>query len=139
MTTDSEAAVKVLMKQDSEFLASFGINLVEVVSGLVTLQMDVRSSMVNSQGFCHGGVLFTLLDTAAAYASATSNQAPATIDAHVSYLAPASLGQPIVAKGQLIKRGKTINHVVAQVYDKQQQCLASYTASCVNRGQIVDQ
>ena len=77
-----------------------GITIHDVAPGQATARMTVRADMVNGLGVCHGGLLFTLADSAMAYASnaATddSSQALAT-SATVDFLAPALIGQTLTA------------------------------------------
>ena len=45
-----------------------GMHIAEVGAGYATLTMTVRADMVNGHGMCHGGYIFTLADSAFAFA-----------------------------------------------------------------------
>jgi acyl-CoA thioesterase len=53
--------------------------------------MPVRDDMLNGHGLCHGGLIFTLADSAFAYACNSRNQNTVASGCTIDYLAP---GQP---------------------------------------------
>ena len=87
---------------------SLGIEVVHVGAGRATLRMAVTSSMLNGHGMCHGGLVFTLADTA--FAHACNSHGPATVAAAASidFLAPAHEGVVLEAAAvEQHRRGKT--------------------------------
>ncbi len=61
--------------------------------GIISLSLRVAEDMVNASARCHGGILFSLADTAAAYATFTDcGYKPVTVAAQICYLKPARLG-----------------------------------------------
>ena len=75
---------------------SLGITLEKAESGSARLSMRVRADMLNGHGICHGGLIFTLADTAFAYAC---NSRGPSVAAHctISFLAPAQLDDVLTA------------------------------------------
>ena len=61
--------------------------------------------MLNGHDVCHGGYLFTLADTAFAYACNTYNQVTLASGASIEFLRPARAGDRIVARATEIHRG----------------------------------
>ena len=59
--------------------------------------MTVRSDMVNGHNICHGGMLFTLADTAFAYACNSYNHNTVASACHVDFLAPGMQGDVLEA------------------------------------------
>jgi acyl-CoA thioesterase len=57
----------------------------------------VRDEMLNGHEICHGGYLFTLADTAFAYACNSRNRVTVAAGASIEFLRPARLGERIVA------------------------------------------
>jgi len=53
---------------------ALGIRIVEVKAGFASLKMDIRADMLNGHAICHGGFIFTLADTAFAYACNSRNE-----------------------------------------------------------------
>ena len=128
--------VTQLLRADHDFNDSLGISLIEVEPGTVTLGMSVAPHMVNSQGFCHGGMMFSLADTACAYAVATGNVNPATLDASISFLEPAGLGDELSARAEVIHRGRRVTRCTVTVRNAAGTPVAIYQASCFNRSAI---
>ncbi len=69
-----------------------GIELMTVSKGRASVRMQVTARHLNSHGTVHGGVLFTLADTAFALASNSHGIPAAAINAHISYVKSASGG-----------------------------------------------
>ena len=68
-------------------------------------RMTVREDMLNSHRICHGGMLFTLADTAFAYASNAGNKATVASSCTISFVAGAPLGEELTAIAMERQRG----------------------------------
>ena len=75
-----------------------GMQLGEVSPGRSEMRMSVRQEMVNGHGTCHGGFIFTLADSAFAFACNTYNARTVAQHCSISFLAPARLGDMLVAR-----------------------------------------
>jgi len=75
-----------------------GMDLVEVTPGRARLTMVVQPDMVNGHGVCHGGMIFTLADSAFAYACNSYNQNTVASACGVDFLAPARVGDVLEAE-----------------------------------------
>jgi acyl-CoA thioesterase len=69
-----------------------GIELIDVSVGRAKLQMTIEKRHMNGHGTVHGGVIFTLADTAFALASNSHGIPAAAINAHISYVKSATAG-----------------------------------------------
>lgn len=79
-----------------------------VAPGTASLSMAVREDMVNGHGICHGGFIFTLADTAFAYACNSQNHRAVAAGARIEFLAPGHLGDRLVAAArQVVQGGRT--------------------------------
>jgi acyl-CoA thioesterase len=76
-----------------------GMRLERVGPGSAVLSMEVTAAMVNGLGICHGGFIFTLADSACAFASNSYNQRMVLQSSQITLLAPARLGMRLVAEG----------------------------------------
>jgi acyl-CoA thioesterase len=83
---------------------SLGIDVAEHGPGWARARMIVRPDMVNGHGLAHGGLIFTLADTA--FACACNSWGPVTVaaGAEISFLAPARSGDVLEAYAQLRTR-----------------------------------
>ena len=87
---------------------ALGMAIAEVKPGAARLTMRVRQDMVNSHAICHGGMLFTLADTAFAYACNSYNRNTVASACNIDFLAPAHLGDTLVAQAsELSQSGRT--------------------------------
>jgi len=73
------------------------IALEEVAPGYARLTMRVAATMVNGHDVAHGGLIFTLADTAFAYACNSRNERNVALNAAISFVAPARAGDRLVA------------------------------------------
>jgi acyl-CoA thioesterase len=78
--------------------AALGIELVEVAPGRARLRMRVTSSMVNGHAIAHGGLVFTLADSAFAVACNTHGIVTVAAGADITFVAPARLDDVLVAE-----------------------------------------
>jgi len=88
--------------------AALGIEVVEHGPGWARARMTVRPDMVNGHDLAHGGLVFTLADTA--FACACNGWGPVTVaaGAEISFLAPARAGDVLEASAQVrTRRGRT--------------------------------
>ncbi len=83
----ADAAANAMWSRDAAAQA-LGMERVEVTPGHATLRMRVRPDMVNGHHICHGGLIFTLADTAFAYACNSYNLNTVASACHIDFLAP---------------------------------------------------
>jgi len=87
-----------LMWADDRASQALGMRIVEVGPGTATVSMTVRADMVNGHGIGHGGLTFTLADTAFAFACNTYNRRTVAQAAEIRFLAPTRLDDVLVAR-----------------------------------------
>jgi acyl-CoA thioesterase len=88
--------------------AALGIELIDVGPGRARVRMSVRADMVNGHDIAHGGLIFTLADTAFACACNSWGQVTVAAGAEISFLAPGRLGDVLEASAQVRARsGRT--------------------------------
>lgn len=75
----------------------FGIRILKLAPGEATLSMQVVEWMTQGHNICHGGFIFTLADTAMAYASNSGDLAHVALNANIDFLNPVREGQELVA------------------------------------------
>ena len=91
------------IEEDAEVLRRLGIEVDEKEpGGTISLSLRVVEDMLNASGRCHGGILFSLADTAAAYATFTDcDRKPVTVAAEIRYLKSAHLGDLVTVFAQV--------------------------------------
>lgn len=81
------AASQAMWSRDNATHA-LGMELVSISPGRAVLRMKVRSDMVNGHHICHGGLIFTLADSAFAYACNSYNLNTVASGCSIDFLAP---------------------------------------------------
>jgi acyl-CoA thioesterase len=84
---------------------ALGMKIEKVAPGLAVLSMSVGINMVNGHGLCHGGYIFTLADSAFAFACNSHNQRHVAQHCQIAYLAPGRLGMRLIAEARERHRG----------------------------------
>jgi acyl-CoA thioesterase len=91
------AAVRQGMYARDRAVQALGITVDEVAPGSAVCRMTVREDMVQGHATCHGGIVFTLADTAFAYACNAYNRVTVALGAEITFVAPAHAGEVLVA------------------------------------------
>jgi acyl-CoA thioesterase len=76
---------------------SLGIELDEVRPGQATVRMTLREDMVNGHDIGHGGLTFTVADSAFSFACNSYNRRTVAAGAEIRFLAPTRRGDVLVA------------------------------------------
>ena len=76
---------------------AFDIAIEEVRPGYARLSMMIAPEMLNGHDVAHGGMIFTLADTAFAYACNSRNERNVALNAAISFAAPARSGDRLTA------------------------------------------
>ena len=82
-----------------------GMEIVEIGPGFATLAMNVRPEMVNGQRIAHGGFIFTLADSAFAFACNSHNERVVAAQGQITFIKPGRLDDRLVAKAREVSRG----------------------------------
>jgi acyl-CoA thioesterase len=85
------------MWSDDHASRALGMRLEAVGPGTATLRMTVRDDMVNGHGIGHGGLTFTLADSAFAFACNSYNRRTVAAGAEIRFRAPTRVGDELVA------------------------------------------
>jgi acyl-CoA thioesterase len=100
----ARAAADAMWAQD-EASRALGMAITEIAPGCATLTMPVTGKMVNGHGLCHGGYIFTLADSAFAFACNSHNQRAVAQNCTITYVAPGKLGDLLTARCREVSRG----------------------------------
>lgn len=83
-----------------------GMQVLEVGPGLARLAMTVTQRMLNGHGSCHGGFIFSLADSAFAFACNSHGQPAVAQHCSITYVSPGRLGMRLVAEARERQRGE---------------------------------
>lgn len=95
----AERCARAMYERD---LASrhLGMEIVAVGPGRAALRMTVRSEMIQGHDSCHGGYLFTLADSAFAFACNSYDAATVASGCAIDFVAPGKLGDVLTATAE---------------------------------------
>jgi acyl-CoA thioesterase len=94
------------MWADDRASQGLGMEIIEVGSGRARLAMTITERMLNGHGSCHGGFIFSLADSAFAFACNSHGQPAVAQHCSVTYVAPGRLGMRLVADARERQRGE---------------------------------
>jgi acyl-CoA thioesterase len=92
------------MWKDDEASKGLGMRIADVGPGRATLSMTVQPHMVNGQRIAHGGFIFTLADSAFAFACNTRNERAVAAQGSITFIRPGKLGDVLTATAREISR-----------------------------------
>lgn len=92
----AQASAAAMWAEDSAS-RGLGMRIDHVEPGAAVLSMEIGAAMVNGHGFCHGGFIFTLADSAFAFACNSYNQRAVAQSCQITYVAPGRLGVRLTA------------------------------------------
>ena len=107
-------------------MALIGAALTSVEPGAVEIALPFRDDLTQQKGFLHGGILGMIADTACGYAAFSLMPAGCslvTVEYKINILSPAR--GPLVARGEVIKPGRTLTVARAEVYARDGKHIAT--------------
>jgi acyl-CoA thioesterase len=81
-----------------------GMEILDVGQGYARLAMTVTAAMANGHGMAHGGYIFTLADSAFAFACNTYNERAVAAQCSITYLRPGKVGHRLIAVAREVAR-----------------------------------
>lgn len=99
----AEASAKAMWDLDRAS-QQLGMVIDHIAPGQATLSMTVTEAMTNGHGNGHGGYIFTLADSAFAFACNSYNDITVGQQASITYVAPAALGDRLTATAREVSR-----------------------------------
>jgi acyl-CoA thioesterase len=99
----AERAAEALLARDTAS-TMLGIRIADVKPGYARVTMTVRDDMLNGHRMCHGGLIFTLADSAFAVSCNSHNESAVAAAASIDFLAPAFEGDELSAEANELWR-----------------------------------
>jgi acyl-CoA thioesterase len=127
MTADeiAQRAAAALWAEDNAS-QGLGMELVSVGQGRAVIAMTVTAAMTNGHGTCHGGYIFTLADSAFAFACNSVRQRSVAQQCQIAYVAPARMGMRLTAEGVERQRSERSGITDVTVRDEAGNVIAEF-------------
>ena len=127
-------AVVAHMLQQDAFSQWMGIRLLEIKEGYSKIDMVIRPEMVNGFGIIHGGIAFSLADSAFAFACNNRNNLSVALDVTITFTKAVKVGDELVAKAREVHNGKSTGVYLITVYNQRQEQVALFKGTCFRTG-----
>lgn len=97
--SQASAIIDAMMSKDT-FSQWLGVERLEERAGFCKLRMTVRAEMCNGFGIAHGGITYSLADSALAFASNSQGRHAVSIETSISHIKPLQPGDVIIATSE---------------------------------------
>ena len=135
----AERVVAAMLRGDGA-TRSLGMIVKHVEAGACVVQMEVRDNMLNGNGTCHGGVLFTLADSAFGFACNSRNLRTVAASGQIDYLRPALVGDILQATAVERSAGRRLGLYDVTLTNQHGQTIALFRGkSCRIHGTMIEE
>ena len=112
-----------------KFSAWLGLEVVSVEAGACTCRMTVREEMVNGFGVSHGGIVFSLADSAFAFACNSSGFVTVSIENSIRYPAAIHPGDVLTATVKQLGSSKRLGYFAGEVTKQDGKVVGLFTGT----------
>ena len=130
MDTKNASAVVDHMMQHDLFSQWLGISVLEVKEGYSKIEMTVRPEMINGFGIVHGGIAFSLADSAFAFACNNRNVLSVALDTSINFIKPVHVGDVLTAEAKELHNGKSTGLYHITITNQHQHMVALFKGTC---------
>lgn len=118
------------MMQNDLFSQWLGIEVLEIREGYSKIKMTVREEMINGFGIVHGGVAFSLSDSAFAFACNNRNNLSVALDTSINFTKPVHVGDVLTAEAKELHNGKSTGLYHIRVTNQRDHVVALFKGTC---------
>ena len=125
---EATTIVEKMMSKDY-FSQWLGISVLEKRAGYCRLSMVVREEMCNGFGIAHGGITYSLADSALAFASNAHGRFALSIDTGISHFRPVHAGEILIAITDEVNRSSNIGMYQVSIENAQGKLVARFSGT----------
>lgn len=118
-----------MMARD-KFSQWLGIELIDVREGYSKIRLTVREEMVNGFGIAHGGIAFSLADSALAFACNNRNNLSVALDVTITFTKAVNVNDVLTAEAAEVHNGKSTGVYLITVLNQKQEQVALFKGTC---------
>ncbi|MEO5948355.1 MAG: hydroxyphenylacetyl-CoA thioesterase PaaI [Chitinophagaceae bacterium] len=133
MSTENDiAARKVVdhMMEHDLFSQWLGIEVLEIKEGYSRIKMTVRTEMINGFGIVHGGIAFSLADSAFAFACNNRNVLSVALDTSINFIKPVHVDDVLIAEAKELHNGKSTGLYHINILNQKEHLIAQFKGLC---------
>ena len=140
MIDKNELAKQVVdkMMRDDLFSQWLGITVLDITQGYSKIQMTVRPEMINGFGIVHGGIAFSLADSAFAFACNNRNNLSVALDTSINFIKPVNVNDVLIAEAKELHNGRSTGLYHITITNQRNHVVALFKGTCfrTNKGLI---
>ena len=129
----ARTVVDHMMKHDL-FSQWLGIQVIEIREGYSKIQMTLRDEMVNGFHVIHGGIAFSLADSAFAFACNNRNNLSMALDTNITFTKTTKPGDVLTAEAKELHNGKSTGLYLITVTNQHKEQVALFKGTCFRTG-----
>ena len=118
------------MMENDAFSKWLGIEVLEIKEGYSRISMIVRKEMANGFGIIHGGIPFSLADSAFAFACNNRNVLSVALDTSINFIKPVHIGDELVAEAKELHNGSSTGLYQIQITNQKNHIVAVFKGLC---------
>jgi acyl-CoA thioesterase len=132
MSTAKEV-VDHMMENDS-FSQWMGLEVLDVKDGYSKVRMTIRKEMVNGFGIVHGGLAFSLADSAFAFACNNRNNISVALDVTITFTKAVNVGDILTAEAKEVHNGQSTGVYLITITNQKNEQVAFFKGTCFRTG-----
>ena len=118
------------MLQKDLFSQWLGISIIEIKEGYSKIKMTVRPEMINGFSIVHGGIAFSLADSAFAFACNNRNILSVALDTSINFLKPVQVNDVLIAEAKELHNGRSTGLYHINITNHQNETVAVFKGTC---------
>lgn len=122
------------MMQNDLFSQWLGIKVLEIKEGYSKINMTVRKEMMNGLGIVHGGIAFSLADSAFAFACNNRNILSVALDTSINFIKPVHVDDILTAEARELHNGKSTGLYHITIFNQKEHIVAVFKGTCYRTG-----
>ncbi|GAB2838911.1 hotdog family protein [Ferruginibacter profundus] len=137
MNVDKDSSAKAVvthMMENDLFSQWLGITVIDIREGYSKIQMTVRKEMINGFGIVHGGIAFSLGDSAFAFACNNRNVLSVALDTSINFIKPVHINDVLTAEAKELHNGKSTGLYHITITNQNEHVVAMFKGTCYRTG-----
>jgi acyl-CoA thioesterase len=118
------------MMNNDFFSQWLGIEVQEIKEGYSRIKMTVRKEMVNGFGIVHGGIPFSLADSAFAFACNNRNILSVALDTSINFIKPVHVDDVLTAEAKELHNGRSTGLYHINITNQNDHLVAQFKGLC---------
>lgn len=128
-----QQVVEHMMHHDL-FSQWLGIEVLNIEEGYSKIKMIVRGEMINGFGTTHGGIAFSLADSAFAFACNNRNNISVALDTSINFTKAVNVGDTLLAEAKEIHNGRSTGLYLITITNQHNEQVAHFKGNCFRTG-----